>query len=72
MCRPLQKVYDLSDGTIFNILLDNQGLEKKRARQVPKLLTQDQVDKGVESSAVFVKLIQMKGRGILSKSLLWT
>ncbi len=37
VCRPLQKAHDLLAGTIFNII-DNQGLEKKSARQVPKLL----------------------------------
>ncbi len=38
VCRPLQTALDLSADSIFNILLDKQGLEKKRARRVPKLL----------------------------------
>ncbi len=49
VCRPLQKARDLSADSIFNILLDKQGLVKKSAKRVPKLLSQNQMDKGVET-----------------------
>jgi hypothetical protein len=40
-------------------------------RGVPKLLSQDQMDKRAETSDKFVKMVQDKGRSILAKSSLW-
>jgi hypothetical protein len=54
-------------GTIFAILQEDLGLVKKSSRWVPKLLSQEQMDRRVETSAFFVKLIQNKGKSFLGK-----
>jgi len=40
----LASVFEVSTGTIFNILHDDLGLVKKSARWVPKLLSKEQKD----------------------------
>jgi hypothetical protein len=57
----------MSVGTIFAILHEDLGLVKKSTRWVPKLLSQEQMDWRVETSAAFVKLIQNKGKSFLGK-----
>ncbi len=56
----------MSIGTIFAILQEDLGLVKS-ARWVPKLLSQEQIDRRVETSAAFVKQIQNKGKSFLGK-----
>jgi histone-lysine N-methyltransferase SETMAR len=61
------KAFNVSAGTIFNIIQDDLGLVKKSARWFPKLLSSDQMEKRVETSAAFVQQVQEKGQGILSR-----
>jgi hypothetical protein len=68
--KTLASVYNTSADTIFSILHKDFGLVKRSARGVPKLLSQ-QMDKRAETSATFVKMVQDKGRSILTKSSLW-
>jgi hypothetical protein len=63
----LATVHDMSAGTIFNIIHDELGLVKKSARWVSKLLSRCQMNKRMGMSADFVKLVQEKGRDVLSK-----
>jgi hypothetical protein len=56
-----------SSKTVFTILHKELGLVKKSARWVPKLLSQEQMERRVETSAAFVKMVQDQGRGILGK-----
>jgi histone-lysine N-methyltransferase SETMAR len=65
--KPLAKAFNVASGTIFKIIHKDLGLVKKSARWVPKLLSPDQMQKRVETSEAFVKLVQEKGRGILSR-----
>jgi histone-lysine N-methyltransferase SETMAR len=60
-------VHGVSVGTIFKILKQDLGLVKKSARWVPKLLTQEQMDRRKETSEAFIKMIQDKGRDFLGK-----
>jgi hypothetical protein len=53
--KALASAYGTSVGTIFAILHEDLGLVKKSARWVPKLLSQEQMDRTVETSA-FIKL----------------
>jgi histone-lysine N-methyltransferase SETMAR len=65
--KTLASAYGVSAGTVFNILHEELGLVKKSARWVPKLLSPEQMERRVETSAAFVKMVQDKGRGILGK-----
>jgi histone-lysine N-methyltransferase SETMAR len=65
--QALAKAFDVSAGTIFNIIHYDLGLGKKSPRWVPKLLSPIQMEKRVETSAAFVQLVQEKGRGTLSR-----
>ncbi len=65
--KALAKAFNVASGTIFNIIHNDLGLVKKSARWVPKLLSPNQMEKRVETSAAFVQLVQEKGRGILSR-----
>jgi hypothetical protein len=65
--KSLAKAFDVSAGTIFNIIHEDLGLVKKSARWVPKLLSPDQMEQRVETSASFVQLMQEKGWGIFSR-----
>jgi hypothetical protein len=65
--QSLVKAFGMSAGTIFNIIHNILGLIKKSTRWVPKLLSPDQVEKRVEISAAFIRLVQEMGRGILSR-----
>jgi histone-lysine N-methyltransferase SETMAR len=65
--KSLASAHGTSVGTIFAILHEDLGLVKKSARWVPKLLSQEQMDRRVETSAAFVKLIQDKGKCFLGK-----
>ncbi len=65
--KGLASAHGTSVGTIFAILHEDLGLVKKSARWVSKLLSQEQMDRRVETSAAFVKLIQNKGKSFLGK-----
>ncbi len=65
--QSLVKTFDMSAGTIFNIIHNILGLIKKSTRWVPKLLSPDQVEQRVETSAALIQLAQDMERGILSR-----
>ena len=54
----LASVFEVSTGTIFNILHDDLGLVKKSARWVPKLLSKEQKDTRVACSRELKKMIE--------------
>ena len=53
----LASVFDVSTGTIFNIIHDDLGLVKKSARWVPKLLSQEQKDNRIACSRELKKVV---------------
>jgi hypothetical protein len=52
---------------MFTILPKDLRLIKKSARGAPKLLSQDQMDRRVETLEAFVKMVQDNGRNFLGK-----
>ncbi len=52
-CKDLASVHGLSIGNVFNILRDDQGLVKKLARWVPKLLSDEQKQERVRTCQEF-------------------
>ncbi len=52
----------MSAGTIFAILHRELELVKKSVRRVPKLLSQDQMGRGMKTMAAFAEMVQDKGR----------
>ncbi len=65
--KTLASAHGTSAGTIFAILDKELGLVKKSARWEPKLLSKEQVDRRIETSAAFVKMIQDKGKSFQDK-----
>ncbi len=53
--------------TIFTILQKELGLVKKSEIWVPKLLSQEQMDRRMESSVAFLQMIQDKEKSFLEK-----
>jgi hypothetical protein len=52
--KALAPTYGMTAGTIFAIVHEDLGLVMKNARWVPKLLSQEQMDRRVETSAAFI------------------
>jgi hypothetical protein len=65
--KALASAHGVSAGTVLTILHKELGIVKKSARCVPKLLSQVQMERRVETSAAFIKMVQDKGRSILGK-----
>jgi hypothetical protein len=64
-CKDLATAHGLSIGTVFNILRDDQGLVKKSARRVPKLLSDEQKQERVRTCQEFVTAIQRRSLSML-------
>ena len=54
----LASVFDVSTGTIFNIIHDDLGHVKKSARCVPKLLSQEQKDNRIACSRELKRMVE--------------
>ncbi len=57
----------MSAGMILAILHEELELVKKSARWVPKPLSQEQMDRRMETSVAFVKMIQEQGQELPGK-----
>ncbi len=61
LCKGPCNSHGTSVGTIFNIIYKDLSLLQKSSRWVLKLLSQDQIDKRVETLVAFIKLVKDKG-----------